>query len=301
MGHRVFGTSLLHLGELGPARMHLEQALALHDPVHHCSLAFRYAHFDPRAAGLVWLSWTLLMLGYPEQARLRSRDALTCARELSHVTTAAHALSRVANLYQFYRDHDAVRDRTDELISLAAEQALPEWLATGTILQGWALAVGGGAGAGGEQLRQGLATYQTIGARLWVPYFLALLAEVQGRAGQAAEALALLHDALARVATTGERWFEAELHRLKGELLLALSPEHAAEAEACLRRALVVARDQAARLWELRAAASLAQLCRDQGRRSEAHDLLAPIYGWFTEGFDTADLKDAKALLDELA
>ena len=150
-------------------------------------------------------------------------------------------------------------------------------------------------------IRRGLADYRATGAELSSPYFLALFADAPGRADQAAIGLSLLADALDGVERTGVRWIEAELHRLRGELRLALPEPDQSEAEACFRRALAVAHEQQAKLWELRAATSLARLWRDQRRRNEAHDLLASICGWFTEGFDTADLKDAKGLLDELA
>jgi len=177
---------------------------------------------------------------------------------------------------------------------------LPLWLAAGGVIRGWALAAGGRAADGIAVIRRGLADYRATGAELFSPYFLALLADAHGRADQAAIGLSLLADALDGVERTGVRWIEAELHRLRGELLLALPDPDQPEAEACFRQALAVAGDQGARLWELRAATSLARLWRDQDRCAQANDLLAPVYGWFTEGFDTADLKDAKALLDEL-
>ena len=299
-GHRAVGTSLFNLGELHPARMHLQQALALHDPVHHRSLVFRYAHFDPRVAAFSELSWALFALGYPEQAVARSREALTYAQELSHVTTIAVVLHRIGSLYQFYRDRNEVLRWAEELISLATEQGLPAHLARGMILRGWALAAGGDAEAGGRQLREGLAAHQATRARLWEPYFLALLAEVDDHAGCTAERLTLLAEALALVERTGERWFEAELYRRKGEALLALDRERLVEVEACYRRATEIAREQGARVWELRAATSFAHLWACQGKRGEARDLLAPIYGWFTEGFEMSDLREARALLEEL-
>ena len=169
------------------------------------------------------------------------------------------------------------------------------------ILQGWVLAQVGEIERAITEMKLGLAAYQATSAELWVPYFLGLLAEAYGKAGQPADGLRLLDEALTTAERTAERWCIAELDRFKGEALLALSPDHSAEAEACFHKALAVARDQGARLWELCAATSLARLWRDQGRRVEAHDLLAPVYAWFTEGFDTANLKDAKRLLDQLA
>ena len=186
-------------------------------------------------------------------------------------------------------------------MALAAEQSFPFWLALGTIYQGWALADGGQAEAGIARVRAGLAGYWATGAQHRSPYLLALLAEVHGKAGETSEALDVVAEALARVEKTGECWFEAELHRLRGEMLLRTHPADHARAEASLRKAIDVARVQGAKWWELRASTSLARHWRDQDRNREARDLLAQVYGWFTEGFDTLDLKYAKALLDELA
>jgi predicted ATPase len=173
-------------------------------------------------------------------------------------------------------------------------------LAAGLVIRGWALADGARAEDGTVVIGQALADYQATGAEMWAPYFLGLLADAQGRAGHAATGLRLLTDGLAGVERTGVRWIEAELHRLRGELQLALPEPDPSEAEACFRSALAVANQQQANLWELRAATSLARLWRGQNRRKEAHDSLNPIFGWFTEGFDTADLKDANELLEEL-
>ena len=179
----------------------------------------------------------------------------------------------------------------------------------GTILRGWAVAGQGQGAAGISQLRKGLATYQATGAEIWRPYFLALLAEVQGKVGQTEAGLRGVNEALALVARTEERFYEAELHRLKGELLLnderrmmndERQAQQAREAEVCFLKAIEVAQRQSAKSWELRAATSLARLWQQQGKAIEARNLLAPVYEWFTEGFDTADLKDAKALIEEL-
>jgi predicted ATPase len=175
------------------------------------------------------------------------------------------------------------------------------WAAHGAVVHGWAVGEGGAAEIGIAELRQGLAAIEAMGVQQHTPGFLGLLARLHLATKNFGEALAALDEALARVDRLEERWFEADLLRLKGEALLNVRPDQSAEAEACFHQALGVARDQGARLWELRAATSLARLWRDQGNRAEARDLLAPVYGWFTEGFDTADLKDAKALLDELA
>jgi len=185
-------------------------------------------------------------------------------------------------------------------MALSTEQGFPYWLAIGTMVRGWALALQGQAEDGIAQIRQGLTAWQATGAEFVRPYFLTLLAEAYAQRGQAEEGLAVVSEALETVATTGERFYEAELHRLQGELSLQL-PTPLAEAEACLQQALAVARRQQAKSLELRAAMSLSRLWQRQGKRAEAHQLLAEVYGWFTEGFDTADLQEAKALLAERA
>jgi predicted ATPase len=182
---------------------------------------------------------------------------------------------------------------------VATEQGFPYWRALGTIYPGWVKVNSGDVTTGMSLLRSGLAAYRATEAETWLPYYIAFLARVCGIAAQIAEGLALLDDALHILERTGERWFAAELYRHKGQLLLRQG--HSEVAEGLYRKALSIAEEQGARLWELRAAASLARLRRDQGRLAEARDLLAPVYGWFTEGFDTPDLKEAKALLDELA
>ena len=219
---------------------------------------------------------------------------------MGHPNTLAQTLYCGCVVRQLIRDRPGVVEMAEALIPLAKEQGFPYWLAMATILRGWALSEAGETERGIAEVARGLTAFRATAAQLWMPYFLGLLAEAHGKAGEQAEGLCVLSEALDRVGQTGERWFEAELHRRKGEVVLCLSEADRAEAEACFRRAMAVAQAQGAKLWELRAATSLARLWRDQGKRAKAHDLLAPVYGWFTEGFDTADLKDAKALLDEL-
>jgi predicted ATPase len=182
---------------------------------------------------------------------------------------------------------------------VTTEQGFPLWRAAGTTFRGWVKVKNGDATEGISLLRRGSAAYRATGAEVWMPYYIALLARASEIAGQIEESLTLLDDALQIVERTGERWFAAELNRHKGQLLLGEG--HTEAAEELYRKALSIAVEQEAKLWELRAAVSLARLRRDQGRPAEARDLLAPVYGWFTEGFGTPDLKDAKALLDELA
>ncbi|HEX2137496.1 MAG TPA: adenylate/guanylate cyclase domain-containing protein [Microvirga sp.] len=297
IAHRVLGPTLFHLGQFAPAREHLEQVLTLYDPAQHRSLAFVWGQ-DPRVASLCMLSRTLYALGYPDQALARSREALAEARALGHLATVGFALMWTGVVSQLRRDPHAIHAGSEELMSLATEQGFPLWLAGTTIIDGWAQAAAGQEEAGLAQLRRGLTAWQATGTEGIMPYYLGLAADACGKAGRVDEALTFLTDALARVEQTAARWFEAELHRLRAEALLSRGEPR--QAEAAFRQALAVARGQGAKLWELRAATGLARFWRDQGRRKEAIDLVAPIYSWFTEGFDTPDLQDAKALLEEI-
>jgi predicted ATPase len=245
----------------------------------------------------------LWCLGYPEQALRRSHEALTLAQDLSHPFSLAFALSQAAHLHHFRREALAVHERAEAVRALARAQGFSRWDAFGTSLGGWALAVQGQRDEGIAQLRQGLAAWQAAGQALGQLSMLALLAETYGQAGQAEAGLRVLAEAPALMDTTGERFQEAEVWRLQGELLLAQAgaQPQGQEAEACFQQALAVARHQQAKSWELRAAMSLSRLWQHQGKRQEAYDLLAPIYHWFTEGFDTADLQEARALLEALS
>ena len=204
-----------------------------------------------------------------------------------------------AMLLSLIADKRALDDRAEELVAVAVEQGVPWWHTVGTIYRGWVKVKNGDVAEGISLLRSGSTAYSATAAQLWTPYYTALRARACEIAGQIEESLVLLDDALQLSERTGEHWFAAELHRHKGRLLLRQGQVDAAEG--LYRKALSIAREQEAKLWELRAAVSLAQLRRDQGRRAEARDLLAPVYGWFTEGFATPDLKEAKALLDELS
>jgi predicted ATPase len=209
-------------------------------------------------------------------------------------------LDHAAVFNQFYRKELAVREHAEAVMALSAEQGFTHWLPQGMILRGWALAVQGQVEEAVAQMRQGLAAFRATGAEVFRPSFLALLAEAYAKGGQVEEGLSALTEALVVMHKTGERWWEAELHRLKGELLLALPADTQPEVETCFYQALTIARRQQAKSLELRAAMSLARLWQRQGKRQEAHQLLAEVYGWFTEGFDTADLREVKAVLDEL-
>jgi predicted ATPase len=209
-------------------------------------------------------------------------------------------LGHAAIFHQFRREGRATQERAEALISLATDQGFPHWRAQGSILRGWTLAHQGQAQAGIEQIHQSLSAFRATGTELLRPYWLALLAEAHGTLGKPEAGLAVLMEALTLIDTTGERWYEPELHRLKGALLLQQSSSNQTEAESCFHQAIAVAQNQQAKSLELRAATSLARFWQQQGKGQEAHDLLVPIYDWFTEGFDTTDLQDAKALLNEL-
>ncbi len=247
----------------------------------------------------------LWSLGYPDQALRRSHEALTLAQELSHPFSLAIALCFAAELHQYRREGRATQERAEAAITLCTEQGFALWLATGTILRGWALAEQRQGEEGIAQIRQGLVAYRAMGSELARPQFLALLAEAYGKASQPEEGLSVLAEALAVVNKTGERFCEAELYRLKGQLTLQSQVEShkskVEEAEACFHKAIDIARRQQAKSLELRAVVSLSRLWQQQGKQEEARKLLSEIYNWFTEGFDTKDLQEAKALLAALS
>jgi predicted ATPase len=296
---------LFNLGELASARAHLEQGIALYDPQQHRSHVFLYG-VDPGVFGLSYAAWVLWSLGYPDQARKRSHEALTLAQELSYPYSLASALVFAAGFHVFRREGRLTQERAEAVVTLSVEQGFSSWLAWGTILRGWALAEQGQGEEGIVQMRQGLAAIRATGAEYMRTHFLALLTEAYGKVGQAEEGLTMLTEALAVADKSGERFYEAEIYRLKGELTLAqssvqgLASSVQKEAEECFLRAIEIARRQSAKSLQLRVVMSLARLWQQQGKREEARQMLAEIYGWFTEGFDTADLKEAKALLEAL-
>jgi predicted ATPase len=318
--HRAVGETLFRLGELAPARAHLEEGIAHYDPQQHRSHMALYGH-DPGVLCLSYAARALWLLGYPDQALKRSHEVLALTQQLSHPHSLVFALYCVGRVHQFRREGQAALEQAEALVAFSREQALPHWVASGTILRGWALAEQGQVEEGIAQMRQGLTGRRATGAELGRPYYLAQLAEAYGKGGGAEEGLNVLAEVLAVVNQQGERWGEAELYRLKGELLLrraagesgthtdpaitslwaGAEPSVLAEAETCVHQALALARRQEAKSLELRAAMSLSRLWQSQGKHAEARQLLAAIYGWFTEGFDTADLQEAKALLEELS
>jgi TOMM system kinase/cyclase fusion protein len=304
--HYALGNSLNYLGEFAAAQAHFAQGMALYDPQRHRAHTFHYGQ-DPGVACRAYAAWTLWFLGYPDQARQQSHEALTLARELAHPFSLGFALFFAAWLHQLHREGHLTYERAETVIALGAEQGFALWVAGGTVLRGWALAEGSSAPAGGQryveegiaQMQQGLDAWRATGAQVARPYFLALLAEAYGKVEQVEEGLTLAAKGLGAAHDKEERRWDAELYRLKGELLLARPVEQDTEAETCFHQALAIARRQQAKSWELRAAMSLSRLWQQQGKQAQAYDLLAPIYSWFTEGFATADLQEAKALLDE--
>ena len=317
VAHNGLGCALAFLGEMASGRVHLEQSIALYNPHEHRSLAFLYAGFDPGVDSASHVAHVLWLLGYPDQALKRSHEALLWAQELSHPYSLAHGLGLAAVVHQLRRERHAVQERADAVVALSREQGFAWESAQGTILQGWILIEQGQKEEGLAKMRQGLAAYRATGAELWQPYFLALLAEGYRKGGRPKEGLSVLSEALAQVDKTEERNYEAELYRLKGALLLQQFKGQGSqldvksssecevrrsesEAEECFLKAIEIARRQQAKSLELRATVSLARLWQRQEKHHAAHDTLSKIYGWFTEGFDTADLQEAKALLETL-
>ena len=295
----ALGLTWFYLGALSAARQHLEEGIARYTPDQHHAPVFRMGQ-DPGVACRIYAALTLWLLGYPDQALARLHDALALAHALSYPYSLAFARCWAAFVSQFRRDVPAVHEQAEAAVTLSTEQGFPFWAAAGTIFRGWALAMQGQGEEGMAQVRQGIAAWRATGATLGVPYFCTLLAEVSVHLGHTEDGLQALAEAHALMEQHEERWWEAEVYRLRGVLLLRQTGTPQAEAEAWLQRALDVARRQQAKSLELRAAMSLSRLWQQQGKRQEAYDLLAPIYHWFTEGFDTADLQDARVLLAEL-
>jgi predicted ATPase len=295
--HNHLGITLSYLGEYVAARTHFEQGSAFTDPVVQRALR------QPVVPGVVCLAHaarTLWCLGYPAQALRRSQEALALAQELAHHHSLAFVRYFATLLHYLRRDAAAVQAEADVCLTLATAQGFPLWEAGGRVYRGWALAMRGEWEVGLAQLRQGLAATVALEQELSRPSSLVLLAEAVGHTGQVKEGLRLLAEALTAFEASGRGDMLAEAYRLQGEFLLRQTGPDTAHAAICFQQALGIARRQQARSWELRAATSLSRLWQQQGKRTEAHALLAPIYGWFTEGFDTADLQEAKALLRNL-
>jgi class 3 adenylate cyclase/predicted ATPase len=299
VGHRLMGASLVFTGNIAEGRAHYDQAIALYDPAEHRPLALRFGQ-DVGVTILSFRSQALWLLGYPEAARTDAEHALENAREIGQAGTLMYALS-IAPLTHFLSgDYGVASTLAEEVVTLADERGVLFWKALGMMNRGCILAVTGRASDAIQTITSGITGWQSTGATVWIPLFLSYLAMAYATLDQFEEAWRCIDGALTAVKTTKERWCEADIHRIAGELTL-LSPEpNAAGAEAHFERALTVAREQRAKSWELRAAMSMARLWHKQGKRQQACDLLAPVYDWFTEGFETLDLRAAKTLLDDL-
>jgi predicted ATPase len=296
--HHALGLSLFHLGEPAAALTHLEQGMLLYDAQPH------HPHHNLQNPGVAcrsYAAWALWHLGYAEQAQTRLQEALTMARGLSHPYSMAYVLCFAAGLHQYLRHAPEAQAAAEEAIAISSEHGFPFWFAMGTCLYGWALAKQGQAEAGVVRIRHGIAAWRATGAELAQPHWLALLADGCGQLGQVEEGLEVLEQAFGFMEKYAERYYEAELYRLKGALLLQHSPPLERLAERCFHQAMDRSSRQQAKLPQLRAGISLSRLWRQQGKHAAAHQQLAELYGWFTEGWHTADLQEAKALLEELA
>jgi predicted ATPase len=298
IAHHTLGTTWLWPGALSVARRHLEAAIAHYTPDQHRAPGFRMGH-DLGVACRFYAAQTLWLLGYPAQALAHLHEALTLAHALAHPLSLAWMLCRAASFFQCCRDVAAVHEHAEAAVALTTKQGATQWVAQGTVFRGWALAMQGQE-VGLAQVHQGITTVRARGQTLFVPYLYTVLADVCAHLGHPADGLQALAEAQTLIEQHEERCWEAEVCRLRGVLLLRQPVPQPEEAEAWLQRALDVARRQEAKSLELRAAMSLSRLWQQQGKWAEARALLAPVYGWFTEGFDTADLQEAKALLEEL-
>ncbi len=299
LGHRGAGTVLTWTGDFAAGRAHLDRANDLYDPAAHRSLSIRFGH-DVRVAILGHRSIVLWLLGYREAALADTRQALDDAREIAQAATLMSTLCYAGLTYAFCGNYSAATSVVDELAALADEKHALFWKVVGMMGRGQIFALTGRASDAVNMIASGMAASRSTGSKAFAPAFLSYLATAYAELDQFDDARRCIGEAITAVETTKERIWEAEVHRVAGEIALSSADRDVGKAEAHFRRALAVARKQQAKSWELRAAMSMARLWRDRGRRDEARDLLAPVYGWFTEGFDTLDLKEAKTLLDAL-
>ena len=296
--HAVASEVAFYRGEIARAREHHEKAVALYNPELHRPKEFAWA--DLEVATLSNGALFLWYLGYPDRGAEEMVKALTVARELGHPFSLGLALGQTALFHGNRRDWKIAQETAEEMKAVAAEHGLVNWSVFGMMIRGWALTAQGRGEEGLEETAQGMSDGQASGIQLFGPFVLSIMAQGYGQIGKPEDGLNMLAMASAMIEQTGERWYEAGINRTQGELLLQQSQDNIPEAEATFQKALDVSRHQQAKSLELRAATSLAHLWQQQGKKTEAHALLAPVYNWFTEGFDTQDLKDAKALLDEL-
>jgi predicted ATPase len=300
-GHHATWTTLFAYSDLLSCLRHAEQGTIIYDIDKHRSHAFLYGGHDPGVCGWNHVAVSRWFLGYPDQAIEAARTGTALAKQLSHPFSQVLSFAFSSFLHQYRRDPVATRESAEAAITLCEVQGVaPNYAVIAHILRGWSVAAIGEQD-GLAEITQGVADWRATGANLRLSYLLGMMAEAYGWAGQPAEGLKAVSEALDTIETSGEGKWEPELHRLKGELLLSVSPSNQSEAEGCFKKATETARALSATSLELRAATSLARLRFDQGRTGEARDMLASLYDWFTEGFDTPDLKDAKALLNELS
>jgi predicted ATPase len=299
-GHAAMGFTLVFTGSFAEALVRLDQVIALYNPVEHRPLATRVFQ-DPRVAALIYRSLALWALGHPVAALASAEQAVSEAREIGRAALLMHAMSETCLTQLISGNYATAQALADELIGLAEEKGSVVWKTGGMLRRAGVLASTGKLADAVSIFTSTIPVMRSTGTTLHRSVWLSNLARACGELGQFKEASSYISQAITAVQTTNETWYEADVHRIAGEIAL-MSPERdTAKAEACFERALAVARAQQAKSFELRAAMSMARLWRDQAKRDEARELLAPVYGWFTEGFDTLDLKQAKALLDELA
>jgi predicted ATPase/class 3 adenylate cyclase len=300
IGHRLMGQSLLCTGDIEQGRAQYDHAVKLYDPAEHRRLATRFGQ-DVGIASLCYRSFALWLLGYPEAACRDIERALRDAREIGHAATLMYAIGHAQLPHVYCGNYATANALADELVALASEKDASIWKAFGILNQGLLFALTGAAVDAVQRLESGLTAWRSTGSTLWMPLYLPHLALAHAQLGRHDDAWRCINEAMKAVETTNERWYEADVHRIAGEIALTVREEDSAKAEVHFERALAVARQQRAKSWELRAAMSRARFWRDRGKPHEARELLAPVYRWFTEGFDTRDLKEAKGLLDELA
>jgi predicted ATPase len=300
IGRYIMGNSSLFMGDLVEARAHYDGAVTLYAAREHRPLAMRFGQ-DVRVAVLSFRSWALWLLGYPDAALVDANQALRDAREIDHAATLMFALALTPQAHFLSADYATVSAANDKLLALAYDKNARYWKAVGTVLKGNLFAVTGRTLDAIQEITSGLTAFRSTGATLYVPSWLSYLARAYADLGKIDDAWRCIGEATAAIEMTKQRWCEAEVNRVAGEIMLMSAEPDAAKAQEYFERALAVARQQQAKSWELRVAMSMARLWRDQGKRHEARDLLTPVYNWFTEGFDTYDLKEAKALLGALA
>jgi class 3 adenylate cyclase/predicted ATPase len=299
VGHRLVGSSLLHTGDFVDSRAHYDRALELYDADKHRSLATRFGQ-DILVSILSFRSITLWMLGYPEAALTDVDQVVKGAREIGHAASLVYALAATSVPHLLVGNYASVNAQTGEAVAIAEQIGEVFWKEMGATVQGDVLALTGKASEAVHRITSGIAACRSLGATVWLPKGLSYLTKAYAELGQFDDAWRCSEEAIAHIERTKERWWEAEVYRIAGEIALMPPQRDEAKAQAYFDRALSIARPQQAKSWELRAAMSLARLWRDQDKPLQAHELLAPVYGWFTEGFDTRDLTQAKALLDEL-